>query len=181
MAELMTFPNDWSKARIAAYKEKNTNPNAYYYRFNEMNEDARNGDWDEEEEFLFIKRLFELGANCEWGIFSRAIPGRVGYQCSNFWRKLITDGKIEDPNYYYDNRGQLRHSHGLSQMAKISNDPSLLLLVKHGKKYGKKYERQFKRFGFTLLKDYPGLPKQHPKNPWKQLAIFLDSNKPQPA
>jgi hypothetical protein len=32
------------------------------------------------EEKLFFTRLKELGANGQWGIFSMAIPGRVGYQ-----------------------------------------------------------------------------------------------------
>jgi hypothetical protein len=32
---------------------------------------------------LFFKRLKEIGADGQWGIFSMAIPGRVGYQVMN--------------------------------------------------------------------------------------------------
>lgn len=30
------------------------------------------------------------------------IPGRVGYQCSNYYRQLIREGIIIDDNYYVD-------------------------------------------------------------------------------
>lgn len=51
----------------------------------------------------------EVGVNGQWGIFSRAIPGRVGYQCSNFYRQLIESGKVHDPNYVVDSNGKLRY------------------------------------------------------------------------
>jgi hypothetical protein len=35
----------------------------------------------------------------QWGIFSKPIPGRVGYQCSNFYRQLIKKGEIKDKFY----------------------------------------------------------------------------------
>ena len=35
------------------------------------------------------------------------IPGRVGYQCSNFYRQLIREGVIIDDNYYVDSNNQL--------------------------------------------------------------------------
>jgi hypothetical protein len=34
----------------------------------------------QDEHELFMTRLKEKGADGEWGIFSMAIPGRVGYQ-----------------------------------------------------------------------------------------------------
>jgi len=73
----------WSEARVKAYKLKDVNPNAYYYRFNDPGERQRNGPWTKEEVRLFMERLKELGANGQWGIFSMSIPGRVGYQCIN--------------------------------------------------------------------------------------------------
>jgi hypothetical protein len=39
-----------------------------------------------EERALFFQRVEEIGVNGQWGIFSMVIPGRVGYQCSNFYR-----------------------------------------------------------------------------------------------
>lgn len=70
----------WSEARIRAYQMIDKNPNSYYYRFNAPGEEQRKGPWTEEERKLFFKRLAEVGANGQWGIFSTAIPGRVGYQ-----------------------------------------------------------------------------------------------------
>jgi hypothetical protein len=37
----------------------------------------------QEEKELFFKRLAEVGADGQWGIFSIAVPGRVGYQVPN--------------------------------------------------------------------------------------------------
>jgi hypothetical protein len=34
----------------------------------------------QQEKALFLARLKEVGATGQWGIFSMAIPGRVGYQ-----------------------------------------------------------------------------------------------------
>jgi hypothetical protein len=44
----------------------------------------------------------------QWGSFSKSIPGRVGYQCSNYYRSLITQNKLEDENYQLDDQGKLR-------------------------------------------------------------------------
>ena len=78
----------WSSARVNAYKAIETNPNMYYYRFNAPGEKQRNGGWTEEEKEMFQNRMKELGGtgDYQWGIFSMAIPGRVGYQCANFYR-----------------------------------------------------------------------------------------------
>lgn len=72
----------WSEARIKAYRGMAKNPNAYYYRFNAPGESQKNGPWSKEEDELFMKRIAECGADGQWGIFSMAIPGRVGYQVS---------------------------------------------------------------------------------------------------
>ena len=44
----------------------------------------------------------------QWGSFSKNIPGRVGYQCSNYYRTLIKSGEVEDSNYMTDEKGELR-------------------------------------------------------------------------
>lgn len=64
----------------------------------------------------------EHGVNGQWGTFARGIPGRVGYQCSNFYRYLlqqgtfliwnrflIESGKIEDKNYVIDEKGKAHY------------------------------------------------------------------------
>jgi hypothetical protein len=77
----------WSDARLRAYKMIDKNPNSYYYRFNAPGEQQKKGKWSDEENALFLSRLAELGANSQWGIFSIAIPGRVGYQVTPFLKK----------------------------------------------------------------------------------------------
>ncbi|KAI7885042.1 hypothetical protein K492DRAFT_204296 [Lichtheimia hyalospora FSU 10163] len=99
----------WSEARIYAYKMIDENPNSYYYRFNAPGEVQRRGQWSKEEKKLFFNRLAEIGANGQWGIFSMKIPGRVGYQCSNFYRLLLETKQITDPNYVLDENGKARY------------------------------------------------------------------------
>ncbi|KAI8808451.1 hypothetical protein BJ742DRAFT_808666 [Cladochytrium replicatum] len=99
----------WSEARKKAYKHIKTNPNSYYYRFNAPGEKQRNGPWTKEERNLFFRRLDEVGADGQWGVFSMTIPGRVGYQCSNFYRGLLKRGQITDPNYFLDEQGVLHY------------------------------------------------------------------------
>lgn len=78
----------WSGARIRAYKMIDTKPNSYYYRFNAPQEKQRNGVWTHEEKLVFLKRLEDIGADGQWGIFSMAIPGRVGYQVRKAEREI---------------------------------------------------------------------------------------------
>ncbi|KAI8997410.1 hypothetical protein BDB01DRAFT_771026 [Pilobolus umbonatus] len=99
----------WSEARIRAYQMIDQNPNSYYYRFNAPGEEQRRGQWAADERVLFFKRLEELGANGQWGIFAMKIPGRVGYQCSNFYRLLVETNQITDPNYVLDDKGKAHY------------------------------------------------------------------------
>ena len=69
---------------------------------------------------MFFYRLKELGgANGQWGLFSMAIPGRVGYQCSNFYRMLIETKAIKDPNYFLDDKGKAHYKFS-TRMAKVN-------------------------------------------------------------
>ncbi|KAI8338233.1 hypothetical protein BC941DRAFT_424983 [Chlamydoabsidia padenii] len=99
----------WSSARVRAYNQIEQNPNSYYYRFNAPGEIQQKGQWSPEEQKLFFARLDELGANGQWGIFAMTIPGRVGYQCSNFYRLLVETGKVKDPNYVLDAKGKAHY------------------------------------------------------------------------
>jgi hypothetical protein len=45
-------------------------------------------------------------------MFSMTIPGRVGYQCSNFYRHLVKKGEIKDPDYFVDSKGQVHCKYG---------------------------------------------------------------------
>ncbi|KAI8374500.1 uncharacterized protein BYT42DRAFT_576604 [Radiomyces spectabilis] len=99
----------WSQARIRAYQMIDQNPNSYYYRFNAPGEVQRKGQWADDEREIFFKRLEEVGANGQWGIFAMKVPGRVGYQCSNFYRLLVETGEINDPNYVLDEKGKAHY------------------------------------------------------------------------
>lgn len=107
----------WSEARIKAFRNRETNPNQYYYRFNDPGEPQATGKWSQKDKALFLQLIKEKGVDYQvekrgwregqWGIFSRQIPGRVGYQCSNFYRQLIKEGEIQDDNYSFDKNGKL--------------------------------------------------------------------------
>mmetsp|Transcript_18811 Transcript_18811/g.36883 ORF Transcript_18811/g.36883 Transcript_18811/m.36883 type:complete len:1026 (+) Transcript_18811:119-3196(+) len=97
----------WSEARIKAFLNRKSNPNAYYYRFNRLGEKQETGEWSLENQKRFME-LIKDGVDYRWGILSMKIPGRVGYQCSNFYRKLVSMGKVIDPNYQIDEQGKLK-------------------------------------------------------------------------
>ena len=78
----------WSEARVKAYMNKDNNPNAYFYRFNKIGEEQGKGSFSKDEKKRF-KALIAKGVDYRWGIFSMQFPGRVGYQCSNFYRQLV--------------------------------------------------------------------------------------------
>ncbi|KAG0199606.1 hypothetical protein BGX28_007131 [Mortierella sp. GBA30] len=99
----------WSDARIKAYAAIDKKPNTYYYRFNAPGEVQRKGAWTKEEQKMFHERLAEIGANGQWGLFSMTIPGRVGYQCSNYYRLLVETNQIHDPNYVLDEKGKAHY------------------------------------------------------------------------
>ncbi|CAG8460077.1 7919_t:CDS:10 [Paraglomus brasilianum] len=122
----------WSEARIKAYKAIETKPNTYYYRFNAPGEEQKKGPWTEEEEKLFFQRLEEVGADGQWGLFSMAIPGRVGYQCSNFYRLLIETGRITDPNYVLDPKGKAHYLFSTKNKQTGVTEKTFRTHVKHG-------------------------------------------------
>ena len=88
----------WSTARVKAFMHRKENPNAYYYRFNDLGEKQATGAWTEKEHNHFLS-LIKDGVDYRWGILSIKVPGRVGYQCSNYYRLLIEKGVLSDPNY----------------------------------------------------------------------------------
>jgi len=57
----------------------------------------KKGPWTEEEQILFISLLGKYGPG-NWGVFSTHIPGRVGFQCAEFYRELVKSGLITPDN-----------------------------------------------------------------------------------
>jgi len=69
------------------------------------------------------------------------IDGRVGYQCSNFWRELIKNGKVRDFNY---------------KVSKEGNGKVNISMIKKPKNWKKRVKDNFLRYGFVVKKDLPG-------------------------
>merc|ERR1719295_621725 len=146
----------WSAARVKAWKNKSVNPNAYYYRFNDPGEEQQNGRVREDEHQAFMERVMECGVNCQWGSFSKTIKGRVGYQCSNYWRQMMKDGWVKDPNYWIRADGSFAF-----KRAKKGSIPDAV-----------------RKYSFVVLEDPSGvfapIPGSHPKRPSDaQLAKYL--------
>jgi len=137
----------WSEARKKAWKQRRTAPNAYFYRFNVPGQPQKNGKWDAEDHRLFMERVMAFGVNDQWGIFSKKIPGRVGYQCSNYWRGLVKDGDVVDPNYAFD--GKKLHFKRNTKSFRIRDE--------------------YRKFAVTIKRDASGvwtnLPQKHPRHP----------------
>jgi hypothetical protein len=89
-------PRFWSNAKRRAWELMRSNPNSYYYRHCDPHEVQKTGPWDADELELFKLRAKECPP-CEgkWGIFAQGIPGRVGYQCRNFYHRLLKEKKID--------------------------------------------------------------------------------------
>jgi hypothetical protein len=94
---------DWSRARKIAWRSRFSNPNQYYFRLLEPGDVPRSGEWTALEEKHFIDMIVErkqTSAIGQWGLFSRFIPGRVGYSCRQRYVKLYREGRIphDDPD-----------------------------------------------------------------------------------
>eukprot|EP00667_Euglena_gracilis_P024802 EG_transcript_28717 len=112
----------WCDAKIRAWLERDTRPNAYYYRFLDEDEEPKSGPWSEEELAKLKAVCLERGVNVagsqpEWGTISRCFPGRVGYTCSAAYRKMVDRHEIEDPNYEFV-EGKSRYVFGGRQASK---------------------------------------------------------------
>lgn len=107
----------WSSARLSAWKLRHENANAYYYRFEDpvvkQSHRASTTEQKQENHEAFMARYDEFVREgwiigTAWGLFSKAVPGFVGYQCANYYRKLVKDGNLEDRSYTTDEKGDLK-------------------------------------------------------------------------
>merc|ERR1712228_828551 len=137
---------------------KEHNPNAYYYRFNQPGEAQKNGAVQMDEHKVFMERVKEVGVNMHWGTFSMKIPGRVGYQCSNYWRQMMKDQWVKDPNYWIRADGSF-----CFKRAKKGSVPDAI-----------------RKYSFVVLKDPSKTfeePGYHPKRPSdSKLTKYLQDN-----
>ena len=79
------------------------NPNAYFYRHPAPGVPHRfdaDFPWTKEEENKFVLLAKKYGCGDKWGLFATWFEGRVGYQCSQYYRKhMIKNGLIVDPSF----------------------------------------------------------------------------------
>ena len=85
----------WSASRRMSYKNVSNSPNAYFYSYTEPGQLQKHGAWTQDEHSEFLAHIEHFGgwekageARMRWGLFSRKIAGRVGYQCSNYYLHL---------------------------------------------------------------------------------------------
>ena len=109
--------NSWSPIRRDSFKQILKNPNSFFYRNRPPGDPQKYGHFTPEEEKQFIERLQYFRKTLKindglWGLFSVPIRGRLGYQCSNFYRQLIREGKLRDYRYSIESDGKLRFNHG---------------------------------------------------------------------
>ena len=108
--------NMWSPIRRQTLQSIIKNPNTFFYRNRPPGDPQKTGPFTPEEEEQFRDRLRYFREELEiedglWGLFSVPIRGRLGYQCSNFYRLLIKDGKLTDDKYQLED-GKLVFKHG---------------------------------------------------------------------
>ncbi|KAL0082160.1 hypothetical protein J3Q64DRAFT_1633566 [Phycomyces blakesleeanus] len=104
---------EWQTPRIKAWESRRSTPETFYFRFVAPGEGQSNGKWSKEEHKCFMDRYEEWIASGRkmghsWGLFSIKIPHRVGYQCMNYYRRLVRRGEIKD-NAYDTTNGVLKH------------------------------------------------------------------------
>lgn len=101
-AEWAKFP-EWKKD---IYLKREENPNAFHYRFVAPGEERHRGAWTAAEERHFIEQMEGQTSDGhfagQWGLFAILIPGRVGYECRNFYDRLVKRGVFEDDRYGAD-------------------------------------------------------------------------------
>lgn len=85
----------WSAAKRQSWEAIETNPNAFYYRHVAPGQVKKTGAWDEQEKKMFMEAIkVHPPSQGKWGLFARHIPGRVGYQCRNFYHRLLESGEL---------------------------------------------------------------------------------------
>ena len=87
--------SEWSEAKRTSFETMETNPNAYFYRHVAPGQKKRTGAWDDAEKKLFLEVMkIHPPSQGKWGLFAQHIPGRVGYQCRNFYHRLLESGEL---------------------------------------------------------------------------------------
>lgn len=102
----------FSPIRQDSFKKIFQNPNTFFYRNRVPGEEQKIGPFQPDEKAKFLDRLKYFHETLKiheglWGLFAVPISGRLGYQCSNYYRQLIMQGEITDPCYSFNSSGKL--------------------------------------------------------------------------
>lgn len=132
--------DQFSPIRRESFKLLLTNPNSFFYRNRPPGEEPKRGSFSPEEEAQFIERVRYFREDLHindglWGLFAVPLNGRFGYQCSNYYRYLIAEGKIKDPKYKVLENGKLSYIRGTGRNFP---DDSYEILEKEAFQYIKK-------------------------------------------
>lgn len=104
--------NGYSDIQKEAFKVMLVSPNRYLYRHRPPGDPQIYGQFSEKETQDVIARYKyfyeELKVGQLWGLFALPLTGRLGYQCANHIRKLITDGVITNHPYQRDENGTIK-------------------------------------------------------------------------
>ncbi|KAK8898583.1 hypothetical protein M9Y10_000875 [Tritrichomonas musculus] len=109
--------DQYSPIRRDSFTKLMKNPNSFFYRNRPPGEAQKYGSFSPEEEAKFLERVryFREDLHIDdglWGLFAVPLNGRLGYQCSNYYRYLVSEGKIKDSRYKILENGKLSYIHG---------------------------------------------------------------------
>lgn len=93
-AQALQEHRQWSHAKAIAYVSFHENPNQYFYRHVAPHEHQAMGPWTVGEHELLMQLVREYGVGDNWGLLASYIPQRTGYQCRNYYHKLMERGQV---------------------------------------------------------------------------------------
>ena len=91
----------WSSKQKTSYLKLRTQQNSYFDRHVSPGITMKMGPFTSEEKRIFMIQIQQRRAIqnafpiSDWGLFAQSIPGRVGYQCANFFRLLQKNGEFQ--------------------------------------------------------------------------------------
>lgn len=109
--------DQYSPIKRESFKQLIKNPNSFFYRNRPPGEEQKYGSFTPEEDVQFMERVRYFREDLHindglWGLFAVPLNGRLGYQCSNHYRDLVSEGKIKDPKYQKLENGKLSYVRG---------------------------------------------------------------------
>ena len=112
--------DSWSTAKKKSYLVRGENPNTFYYRHVSPGLTQATGKWTAEEHEQFMVGFSEMGPEItQWGVFSKHVPSRVGYQCRAHYVRLVKDGRlpgVAPPNASSDSPKAAKEDDGVKTM-----------------------------------------------------------------